>query len=157
MSRAGTAATWVAVAVGGILGTGLRLGIDVLLPHSPDQLPWSTMIANTIGAFVLGLLTAAVWGRVPEWLRAGLGAGLLGSFTTFSALAVSAIAISTGGPLATGMLDSVQPGDPALAAWMIAGSMFIGLFAALMGIFVGRLVVRRRWRRPVIIDDREDA
>lgn len=157
VSRAGAAASWVAVAVGGILGTGLRLGIDVLLPHTPAQVPWSTIIVNTIGSFSLGILVAAVWGRVPDWLRAGLGAGLLGSFTTFSAVAVSAIAMSTGGSLATGVIGAVQPGDPALAAWFVVGSLFGGMFGALMGIFVGRLILRHQWRERRAFDDREDA
>ncbi len=43
---------------------------------------------NVVGSFVLAALTT-VWIARPKtafWLRAGLGPGLLGSFTTFSAV-----------------------------------------------------------------------
>jgi CrcB protein len=159
VTRAETALSWVAVAVGGLAGTGLRLAFDTLIPHRPDAFAWSTVIVNTLGAFALGWLAAGVWHRVPEWVRAGLGAGLLGSFTTFSALALSAVMIAEAGPLATGALDSVQPGDWMLAAVEIVGSIFSGLLAALIGILVGRRQARgpRRDVLDVLLDDEEDA
>ena len=80
----------LAVLLGGALGTALRLGVDALLPP-----PWSTLSVNVLGSFALGLLVAAVWPRAPRWLRAGLGSGVLGSFTTFSAFAVFLVAPST--------------------------------------------------------------
>jgi len=87
----------LAVIVGALAGTGLRLGIDALLPHTDETFPWSTLIINVVGAFALGALVARVWPVAPEWLRAGLGAGLLGSFTTFSAVAVSSVALTDAG------------------------------------------------------------
>ena len=87
--------------VGGLVGTGLRLGIDALLPHADDAFPWSTLLINVVGSFALGVLVARVWPTAPAWLRAGLGAGLLGSFTTFSAVAVSLVALADAGEWAT--------------------------------------------------------
>ena len=81
----------LAVLVGGAVGTALRLGIDTVIPHGDADFPVSTLAINTLGAFVLGVLVGRVWSTAPGWLRAGLGAGLLGSFTTFSALAVSLV------------------------------------------------------------------
>jgi CrcB protein len=113
--------TLLAVAVGGVVGTGLRLGADTLLSHAGDALPWSTLLVNVVGAFLLGVLVARVWPAAPEWLRAGLGAGLLGSFTTFSAIAVAMIEL----PLAT-------------AAVYLVLTLVLGLAAALLGLRLGR-------------------
>jgi len=114
----------LAVLVGGAVGTALRLGIDTLLPHGDADFPVSTLAINTLGAFVLGVLVGRVWSTAPGWLRAGLGAGLLGSFTTFSALAVSLVSLTAAG---FGML--------ALA--YLAATLVLGLAAAALGLRLG--------------------
>ena len=78
-----------AVAVGGALGTGMRFALDLAFTTDGGLFPISTLIANIVGSFVLAVVVAELWDRSPAWARAGLGAGLLGSFTTFSALAVA--------------------------------------------------------------------
>jgi len=114
----------LAVLGGGAVGTALRLGIDTLLPHGDADFPVSTLLVNTLGAFVLGLLVGRVWPGATSWLRAGLGAGLLGSFTTFSALAVSLVSLTAAG---FGML--------ALA--YLAATLLLGLAAAVLGLRLG--------------------
>ncbi|WP_346928064.1 CrcB family protein [uncultured Arthrobacter sp.] len=79
---------WVAVAVGGLIGTELRYGAGLVFPEAAASVPWTTLVINVVGSFVLAALTT-VWIARPKtafWLRAGLGPGLLGSFTTFSAV-----------------------------------------------------------------------
>jgi CrcB protein len=79
---------WTAVAVGGLVGTELRYGAGLLFPEPAGSIPWTTLGINVAGSFVLAALTT-VWIARPKtafWLRAGLGPGLLGSFTTFSAV-----------------------------------------------------------------------
>ncbi|MDD1477086.1 fluoride efflux transporter FluC [Arthrobacter sp. H16F315] len=79
---------WTAVAVGGLIGTELRYGAGLVFPESAGTIPWTTLAINVLGSFVLAALTT-VWIARPKtafWLRAGLGPGLLGSFTTFSAV-----------------------------------------------------------------------
>lgn len=125
-----------AVIVGGIVGTGLRLAIDVLLPHADDGLAVSTLIANVVGAFALGLLVGRLWPTAASWLRAGLGAGLLGSFTTFSALAISVVALA------------------ASDQWMLAlayavVTLTLGLAAAALGLRLGH----RRPNSPIDLVD----
>jgi CrcB protein len=115
----------LAVFVGGLVGTGLRLGIDALLPHQvPGSFPWSTLIINVAGSFALGLLVARVWPVAPGWLRFGLGTGLLGSFTTFSALIVSLVQLSFA--------------YPAQALLYLGASLVLGLGAAWLGLRMGR-------------------
>jgi CrcB protein len=130
-----TAVGWrdlVAVLLGGMLGTGLRLAIDVAAPASATEFPWATLLVNTAGSFVLAVLVARLWQRpaTPSWLKAGLGAGLLGAFTTFSALAVALAALTAEGAWM-------------LATLYLAASLGLGLGAAALGLRVGgRAVVR---------------
>ncbi|MDQ0820249.1 CrcB protein [Arthrobacter sp. V4I6] len=82
---------WVAVAAGGLLGTELRYGAGLAFPETAGDVPWTTLVINVAGSFVLATLTT-LWIARPRtafWLRAGLGPGLLGSFTTFSAVVFS--------------------------------------------------------------------
>lgn len=121
MTEGLTVRSLMAVAVGGLIGTGLRLALDAALPHAASGLPVSTLIVNVLGSLALGILVARVWPKAPEWLRGGLGAGVLGSFTTFSAVAVAMIEL----PLPT-------------AALYLMLSIVLGLAAALLGLRLGR-------------------
>lgn len=108
----------LAVFVGGLIGTTLRVLIDVGVVHDLDEFAVSTLLVNTIGCFVLGLLVAALWPRVPGWVRVGLGPGILGSFTTFSALAISVVALARAGEIIVAVLSSVLSiGFGMLSAW----------------------------------------
>jgi CrcB protein len=114
----------LAVLVGGALGTGLRLGLDLLVPHGDSDFPVSTLVINILGAFALGFVTARLWPTARPWVRAGLGPGLLGSFTTFSAFAVSLVSLASSG-----------------AAWLAAlylvATIALGFGAAWTGIRAG--------------------
>lgn len=115
--------TLVAVLIGGILGTGLRLTINQLVvPES--AFPWATLLINVLGSFVLGFFVARVWPAAPAWLRAGLGTGVLGSFTTFSAVVVS-------------LLGLTVSGMTLLAVVYLVVTLVLGLAAALLGIRLG--------------------
>lgn len=115
----------LAVLLGGAIGTGLRLALDALIPHADDGFPWSTLLINVVGAFALAVLVARLWPVAPEWLRAGLGAGVLGSFTTFSAVAVSLVSLADAGAWAE-------------AAAFLALTLVAGLGAAWGGLALGR-------------------
>jgi CrcB protein len=84
----------LAVFVGGALGTALRLGLDATLVHRDDQFPWSTLLINVVGSLVLAILVSRLWPVVPAWVRAGIGPGLVGGFTTFSAVMVSMVTLA---------------------------------------------------------------
>lgn len=108
----------LAVFVGGLIGTTLRAALDVAIVHDLDEFALSTILVNTVGSFVLGLFVAALWWRVPGWVRVGLGPGILGSFTTFSALAISVVALARTGEIVVAMLSIVLSiGLGMLAAW----------------------------------------
>ena len=114
-----------AVLVGGAIGTSARLGIDVLVPHGDRGFPFSTLLINVVGAFALGVLIARLWPSASSWVKAGLGAGLLGSFTTFSALAVSLVALGSAGDWPTAVV-------------YLTLSLALGLGAAALGLRLGR-------------------
>jgi CrcB protein len=114
----------LAVLAGGAVGTGLRLAVDLLLPHGRADLPIGTFLVNLVGSFALGVLVARVWPVAPEWLRVALGPGLLGSFTTFSALAVSAVELTSSGADVTAIV-------------YVAASLVGGIAAAALGIRLG--------------------
>ena len=113
-----------AVIAGGLVGTGLRLGLDVLVPHNGREFPVSTLVINVVGSLALGFLVARVWPVAPAWVRVGLGTGLIGSFTTFSALILSTLALTHSGELLLG------------AVYLVV-SLFGGFAAALLGLRLG--------------------
>ncbi len=116
--------TVAAVLLGGLIGTALRLGIDALVPHDDAGFPLSTFLINVAGSFALGVLVSRVWPAAPGWLRAGLGTGVLGSFTTFSAVIASVYVLSLAG-------------QHLVAAAYLAVSLVVGLAAAWAGLRLG--------------------
>ena len=142
----------VAVFVGGLVGTTLRLGLDVVLPHvaggsvvgaglergsasyvaltevtvAGASIAWSTVAVNILGSLALGYLVARLWRlpSTPAWLKVGMGTGLLGSFTTFSAIAVNVV-------------DALALGNIGVAALAVAVSLVGGIAAAWLGLFLG--------------------
>ena len=85
----GDRSTLAAIAVGGVIGAEARYGLSVVLPHTPSQFPWSTLVTNTAGCLLLAVLIAVVVERRPHRLiRPFLGVGVLGGFTTFSTFAL---------------------------------------------------------------------
>jgi len=82
----------VLVAVGGSVGTLCRHLLDRLTHTFLSDLPVGTFLANISGAFLLGLLVESLSRRGADHgrrrdLRLLLGTGLLGGYTTYSALA----------------------------------------------------------------------
>jgi fluoride exporter len=105
----------LAVAAGGALGTLLRWGGLTLAAPLARTFPWVTLAENVAGAFLLGWVTGAVIRRRPDAhiLHLFLGPGLLGSFTTFSALALDAVVL---GPEAGALYLTLSVGGGIAAA-----------------------------------------
>ena len=122
---------WTAVAVGGGVGAEARYLLTALFPV-PGAFDTTIFIINAAASAALGFLTSWWLFRptVPFWLRAGLGPGLLGSFSTFSALTLS---IGT-------LLESGQHGTWLLYAGL---STVVGLAAAGAGLAAGQRLIHR--------------
>ncbi|MGP3533384.1 fluoride efflux transporter FluC [Microbacterium sp. RD1] len=102
------------VVLGGALGTAARAGLAVVF-----DVPLGVLVVplvNVCGAFALGVLTGVLLRRAEtpasRSLRMFLGTGVLGGFTTYSALAVE----SAGSPLLFGLGMAGALGGT-LAAW----------------------------------------
>lgn len=121
------------VAAGGTIGTALREAVTMVVPDL-DVFPIATFGINLLGAFALGLLLELLTRSGPDvgrrrGIRLLVGTGVLGGFTTYSALAT-----------ATALL--VMDG---LWWWSMAyalGTVLLGAVMSVAGIALGH--VRRR-------------
>lgn len=113
----------LAVALGSVLGTGARALVGLALPVDAGAWPWSTFAVNVVGSFVLGAAFGrADRGRALAWLRGpAFTTGVVGSFTTFSALMVEAARLGAAGTVG-----------------YIAASLAGGLLAVALGWRTGR-------------------
>lgn len=133
------------VALGGAVGTALRHGVSTVLPQAPG-FPTATFLVNIVGAFLLGVLLEALVRRGPETrrgqrLRLGLGTGLLGGLTTFSALALEVERL-------------LALGDTGTASLYAASSLVVGFLACLLGVALA--AGQHRWLLPDDPDARAD-
>ncbi len=112
------------VAVAGAGGVLARYGLSSVV-HG-DALPWVTVVINVGGSFLLGMLVAPHGLKPP--LRADLGVGFLGGFTTFSTFSVQAF------------LD-LQAGEPVRALVLVLASVLAGVAGAAAGYYIGRSVL----------------
>lgn len=115
----------VAVFLGGAVGTAIRLLVDATIVHNDAQYPLSTLLINVLGSLVLALLVSRLWPIAPDWLRAGLGPGLVGGFTTFSAVMVSMVTLAASSQIV-------------LALAYLALTLVLGFGAAAFGFWIGR-------------------
>lgn len=76
---------YVAVFLGGVVGGVARLTIDRALDF--DSWSWDIVGINVVGSALLGAVVGWFAVRDAPWWIPGLGAGVMGGFTTFSAMA----------------------------------------------------------------------
>ena len=79
------------IAIGGALGATGRWGVGWIVdsagsPAAPGVWPWATLIVNVVGCLLIGLAARRVMPDTLAW--AFVVTGVLGGFTTFSAVAV---------------------------------------------------------------------
>lgn len=115
------------VAAGGTIGTAARLGLGLAIPEE-NGFPVAVLLANTLGALLIGVLAARPFGRSEDSaaadVRLMIGTGVLGGFTTYSALTTGAVAL--------------WDAAPGMAVASAAGSLLLGLGAATLGLRLGR-------------------
>ncbi|MFC5727386.1 MULTISPECIES: fluoride efflux transporter FluC [Nocardioides] len=112
----------LAVAAGGALGGVVRYGAGLAVPDGTG-IPWTTFAVNVAGSSLLaGLLLLPLARRSEVW-AAGLGPGVLGGFTTFSATSEQGRAL-------------LADGHPGLALAYLVGTLAVCLAAVAL---VGRI------------------
>jgi CrcB protein len=124
------------VAAGGVVGTAVREWLTLVVPPL-GAVPIATFGINIVGAFVLGALLEFLGRGGPDEgrrrrLRLLFGTGVLGGFTTYSALADD-----------TALL--LGQGEGGVAVLYALATIVVGAAATLIGIVVAA-AVHRRWR-----------
>ncbi|MBU4465570.1 MAG: CrcB family protein [Actinobacteria bacterium] len=117
------------VFAGGVLGTAAREALSLAFPTG-DGIPYAIFGINVLGAFLLGLLLEALVRRGTDHggrraVRLFFGTGVLGGFTTYSALATDAAALIGRGEVLSGVgygLMTVLIGAAATFAGIVVGA-----------------------------------
>jgi len=126
----GTPTTWLAVALGGALGSLARYWLAAAMTMlTGPRFPWGTLLINILGSFIIGLvagvtLVPARLSMHPD-LRIFLMVGVCGGFTTFSAFSLQT-------------LELLQSGEVLPATGYVVGSVVLCILGAWFGWFIGR-------------------
>jgi len=104
---------YLAIGLGGALGTGLRVGLSVLaLRHMPESAYLATLLANILGAALIGYLStrALALGQKALWMT-----GFCGGFTTFSLFSLEIVTL-----LERSVPEALVYGAASLILWILA-------------------------------------
>lgn len=121
--------TWIAIAVGGALGSVARHGVNHLA-HAQFltmRFPLGIVIVNVSGCFVIGLLAGLLASdriALPVHWREFVFVGLLGGFTTFSTFGLDTFTLARTGAMAYALLN-------------VAAQVIVGLLAVWIGYHIG--------------------
>lgn len=109
------------ISSGAAVGALMRWGLGLWLNPLFVTLSFGTLVANWLGCFLIGIITALIWQFPqipPEW-RLFVVTGFLGSLTTFSAFSTEVVENFFSGQWANGVL---------LIALHLIGSLAFTLF-----------------------------
>jgi CrcB protein len=115
---------WLAIAVGGALGSVARHGVNVLI-HGRWPLmrfPLATLVVNVVGCLIIGVLAGLVMSErlaLRFYWREFLFVGILGGFTTFSTFGLDTVTLSRTQSMAPGLVNVMaHVGLGLLAVWI---------------------------------------
>jgi CrcB protein len=96
---------FLVIGIGAALGAISRWLLGLWLNHHAALMPWGTLAANFIGAYVIGLAMGvlSLYPEVPQWLRLALITGFLGGLTTFSTFSAETVGLLEHGAYLTGL------------------------------------------------------
>jgi CrcB protein len=118
------------VGIGGFFGANARHFFGREIAHRLGMtFPYSTMIVNLTGAFLIGVLFTLLTDRVvddPIW-RQLIIVGFLGGYTTFSSYTLETVSL-------------MQDGRWSVALLYVLGSNLLGLVACFAGIWAVRAI-----------------
>lgn len=121
------------VGLGGFAGANARYVVGRwMVGRFGEAFPVGTMLINVTGSLLIGFVLALLLGKVsladPTW-RLLLIVGLLGGYTTFSAFAAESVRL-------------IEDGRIAAAATYIVGTNVLAIIACMVGLGIGRALVR---------------
>lgn len=120
------------VAIGGAIGSVIRYIMMNILGHSlGNNFPYSTIIVNVSGSFLMGVLIGWLANALP--INAGnirllLAIGVLGGYTTFSSFSLDAITL-------------MEEGRLLLMAFYILASVLLSLAGLVGGLYLMRTIL----------------
>ncbi len=119
---------FIAVAIGGMVGSVSRHGVNLLLSRFSGQSGWplATLTVNVVGCFAIGLLSvfAKRYGWVDTEWELAVRVGILGGLTTFSSFGLEVVRLW-------------QEGRFAVSAAVICLNVFLGIGAVVLGAKLG--------------------
>ena len=130
MVNARVMTVWLAVAVGGAIGSMLRYGIGQLTTNVLGTTPvLATFTVNVSGSFLLGIFYTLCNDRLVTSieLRVLIGVGLIGGYTTFSTFSFETIRL-------------IESGESIKAIANILTNLLFGIRAAYLGILMGKIL-----------------
>ncbi|ACE85424.1 fluoride efflux transporter CrcB [Cellvibrio japonicus] len=114
---------WLAIAIGGALGSVLRFAaVSYLTPLFNNKFPLGTFVVNLLGSCLIGVAYVILVEKafLPEAWRLFFITGVLGGFTTFSAFSLE-------------ILQLWQSGHGLNALFYAGSSVVLGLLMAFVG------------------------
>lgn len=116
--------TWIAVALGGALGSMARHFVNLELAHRLERsVPHATFVVNVAGCLMIGILAGRIAGGklvMTPTMRTFVFVGILGGFTTFSTFGLDTFTLAHGG-------------EHAVAFWNVVGQIGLGIGAVYLG------------------------
>src|SRR5262245_52075695 len=120
--------TWLAVAIGGAIGSMARHGTNVAVVRLAGRPGfYATFAVNIIGSFIIGLLAGLIASsrlQITPTARVFVFVGILGGFTTFSSYMLDTLTLAQEGQLARALAN-------------VAGQVTLGYLAAFVGFKIG--------------------
>lgn len=114
---------WLAIALGGALGSVLRFAaVSCLTPLFNYRFPVGTFVVNLLGSFLIGMAYVVLVEKTilpAEW-RLFFMTGVLGGFTTFSAFSLEILQLGQEGHLLNALVYATS-------------SVLLGLLMAFIG------------------------
>jgi fluoride exporter len=110
-------------ALGAAIGSLARLQVSYLIQiPSETSFPWATFLVNVIGALCIGIVAGTPKIMNIEARRHFVVTGVLGGFTTFSAIAVETLKLTP---------------NPLISITYVVATFAVGVMATHFGILVG--------------------
>ena len=116
---------WLAVAVGGAVGSTVRHGLNHVIQQRilVGSFPAGIFLINVVGSVALGILAGLLASnriQLSEATRTFLAVGVLGGFTTFSSFSLDTLTL-------------IRSGQVLLAAVNVIGQVGLSLFGVWLG------------------------
>lgn len=121
---------FILISVGAVLGANTRYWIsDWAAQKFGSDFPYGTLLINLTGSFLLGLFVSLAAERLtidPKW-RYLVAVGFLGAYTTFSTFTFESYSLLWKGQWLSSLFNQL-------------GSTVLGVIAAGLGVYLGKLV-----------------